>query len=146
MDLKKMLTGHLLVLALTFPHAALAEDFTFNVQVNLSHMHQDVAKLRIHCGASISHAGGMIGEKILEIDVPANGTFNNTVQVAFNASPGQNLRAAKVYRCETRLIDRNANPGSARAGTSSECQNSANDWRCGKPGTPFAMIFFGSFP
>ncbi len=148
MKLNKMLAGPLLVLALVFPQVVLAEDFTFNVEVNLSNMHQDVAKFRIHCGASISHSGGMVGEKVLDIDVPANGAINNTFQLAFNANPGKNLTEAKVYRCETRLINRNSpnSPAVAYESNSSMCQNPNNAWQCGKLGSPFAMGFSGSFP
>jgi hypothetical protein len=147
MKLKKILTGHFLVLVLALPNAALAEDFTFNLQVNLSELHSDVAKVRIYCAASISPGGGIIGEGDLEIDVPANGAINNNVQIKFNAGAGRNLSDAKVYRCATYLFKQGTNTQTVpRDSTHFQCQNSENDWHCGKEGTTFDMGFFGSYP
>lgn len=144
MKFKKLLAGHLLVLALVFPHAVSAEDFTFDLKLELSNLHRDVAKIRLYCGASISDAGGMIGDGDLEIDVPPDGGINNTVQLTFNASPGKNLSDAKVWRCDAYFFKQGENTQSyPRNSTSGECQNSANDFRCAKSGTPFSMIIGG---
>jgi hypothetical protein len=145
MKLKRIFAVHLIVLALVFPHAVCAEDFTFDLKLELSNLHPDVAKIRLYCGASISDAGGMIGDGDLEIDVPPAGGINNTVQLTFNASPGKKLSDAKVWRCDAYFFKQGDNTQSyPRNSTSGECQNSANDWRCAKPGTPFSMIIAGS--
>jgi hypothetical protein len=144
MDLKKMLTGHLLVLALTFPHAALAEDFTINVPVELSNIHPEVKQMRILCEIE----GIVTVDPFTLINVPADGgAINSTVQVKFNSrdkiEPYRDP-VKKSYACHLEAAKAGGDFQWFLASNSSQC-NAANEWRCARPDTPSTIDINGVF-
>jgi hypothetical protein len=150
MKLKKMLAGHLLMLVLVFPHAVSAEDFTFNVGVNLSNLHEDVAKVLVACSPlrPLPTGGDLVlGQGSKELIVPANGIINTTVQLKFNANPGKNPGDAESYTCLMWFFNNSGAFGPPLSATSSECSNSENKWKCAKLAATFVgNSFTGPIP
>ena len=147
MKLKKIIAGHLLALALAFPHAALAEDFTLNVEFEISNLHPDVDQMRILCEIE----GIQMVDPFAIINVPAaGGTINTTVQVKFNAidempalSP-EALPMQRGYFCQLQVSKAGESFQSFLPSNSSGCGGS-NEWRCARTGTPFTGAVSGVF-
>jgi hypothetical protein len=134
MKLKKLLAGHLLILTLVFPYTVFAEDFTFNVPVEASNLHQDVDRIKVICEIEGIPESG---EKIL--NVPANGIINETVQIKFDIEEiltdsqlSQKARACKLAVSKPGVDFINF----IRSGQAS-CNLTANHWRCAKEGETF---------
>ena len=138
MKLKKIIASYLLGLVLVLPQAVLAEDFTFDFNLEFSNLHPDVAKIRIFCATLKPTGGDTIGSGQVEVVVPADGAVNKNVLLAFNASPGQSLSDAKFYRCAPQFIKLDGTSGFPRPSNFGQCQESSFDWLCAKPGSPFA--------
>jgi len=150
MKLKKMMAGYLLVLALVFPYAVFAEDFTFNVGVDLKDLHEDVSKVRVYCTAQrLNQQGNFtgMGQAGEDLTVPANGTINTTVQLKFNAFLGKNSADVDAYNCTLLFYTASNDIGTPVAATSPTCSSPSNEWKCTKPGTPFSgNKFTGPIP
>lgn len=150
MKLKKMLAGHLFVLALVFPPTVSAEDFTFNVGVDLTNLHEDASKVQVVCvvGNSPSVFGeSTIGAANKYIDVPADGVLNTSVELQFNANAGKNPADATNYRCTIQFLSSTNSLEVVLGANNSNCTNPDNDWKCAKPGAPFVgPIFIGTIP
>jgi hypothetical protein len=148
MKLKKILAGHLLMLALVFPHVVVAEDFTFNVGVNFLKIHPDVTTLIIRCGVLNENNDDAIGQGSKDVKVPANGEINNTVQIKFNADSGKNPANATAFICSINVSKPNASGGissvSPSPGTDIYCKDANYDWRCSKNGTRLVKVLTGN--
>jgi hypothetical protein len=143
MNIKKMLAGLLLVLALIVPHVVSAADFNLGMKTVLSNLHPDVAAIKVDCavvkssGGSTGGRGGFVsgvGEGSTTEKVPASGEINKTILVKFNANPGANPAVATNFNCNLILIDKNGVAASPTPATAALCNNTANDWKCGKQG------------
>lgn len=139
MKLKKIIAGHLLVLIMVFPPVVFAEDFTFNIEVEISNLHSDVNQMRILCEVE----GITLKDPFATINVPAEGgAINTTVQVKFNATdemPSLSPEAMpmqKGYNCKLQVSKAGEDFQEFLPSNSSQC-NSANDWRCARTGSPF---------
>jgi hypothetical protein len=147
--LKKMIAGHLLVLGLFLPQVVSAEDFTFNVGVDLKNLHEDVSLVRVYCTAQRRNQQGFLGlgQAGEDLTVPANGTINTTVQIKFNANSGVNPADVDNYNCTLLFYTASNDIGTPVVATSPTCSNSVNAWKCVKPGTPFSgKSFTGPIP
>lgn len=142
MELKKLLAGHLFVLTLVLPYTVAAEDFTLNVGVNFTNLHPDITSIGIRCGAVNEKSTDTIGDIIKDINIPANGAINQTVQVKFNADSGKNPADATNYKCDVLLRKQSIGSGPI-PGTDSNCDNPNNEWRCAKVGTRFVRALSG---
>jgi hypothetical protein len=96
--------------------AAAAEDFTFNVRVEVSNLASDVERLVIECAACNEpcHSTGAVvigtrdwfigsGSATHNFAPGAARNFNGVIRVAFNAAAGQVPERARYYRCEMRV-------------------------------------------
>jgi hypothetical protein len=148
MKLKKMLAGPLLALALAFPHAVSAEDFTFNVPVNFSNIHEEADRIMVSCkvfkGQILSNEG-LIGNSAKFEDVPGNGNLNKTIQVKFNAHPNKNRAEADNYECSMSVM-RGSSGSFVRPSNSNFCNSPSDDWRCTKEGTTYKNPTSGPIP
>lgn len=150
MKLKKIISGHLLLLVFVFPPTVSAEDFIFNVGVDLTNLHEDASKVQIVCvvGNSPSVFGdSTIGAANKYIDMPADGVLNTTVQLKFNANAGKNPADATNYRCTIQFLSSTNSLEVVSAANNPNCTNPDNDWKCAKPGAPFVGPHFnGTIP
>lgn len=143
MNTKNTLLFHLLFLVLVFPSAVSAADFNLGMKTVLSNLHPDVAAIKVNCavvkssGGSTGGRGGFVsgvGEGSTTEKVPASGEINKTILVKFNANPGANPAVATNFNCNLILIDKNGVAAIATPATAALCNNTANDWKCGKQG------------
>lgn len=142
MNTKNTLLFHLLFLVLVFPSAISAADFNLNMKTALSNLHPDVTAIKVNCAAiqssgSSAGRGGFVsgvGEGSTTEKVPASGEINKTILVKFNANPGANPAGATNFNCNLVLIDKNGVAASPTPATDALCNNTANDWKCGKQG------------
>jgi hypothetical protein len=142
MKLKKMLAGHLFVLALVFSSTVSAEDFTFNIPVEISNLHPDVNQMRVLCEIEGMTNGDGDGEPTL-INVPATGgAVNTTVQVKINAPNGmpalspEAMPMRRGYFCKLQVSKSGTGFQDFLPSNSGQC-NVANNWRCARTGAPF---------
>jgi hypothetical protein len=142
-NIKKIIAGLLLVLALIVPHAVSAADFNLGMKTVLSNLHPDVAAIKVNCaviqssGGSTGGRGGFasgVGEGSTTEKVPASGEINKTILVKFNANLGANPARATNFNCNLVLIDKNGVAASPTPATDALCENTVNDWKCGKKG------------
>jgi hypothetical protein len=144
MELKKIIAGHLLVLVLVFPHAVSAEDFTFNMQVNVSNLHSDIDQMRVHCEVE----GIVLDKEFILINVPANGGANNsTVQIKANAANKNDLNPRpdpiqRAFACALQVSKPGAGFKEFLPSDGRGC-GGAEEWRCARQGTPFAARLDG---
>ena len=93
MKLKKIIAGQLLALALIFPNAVSAEDFTFSVAVDIKNLLQDITDIKVGCIVSPDDrffTEFLIGSGAKTVKVPASGSMKQNIKVRFNANPGKN--------------------------------------------------------
>lgn len=147
MKIKKMIAGHLLVLALVFPHAVSAEDFSFNLGINANSLHEDVTAIKLVCRVGILGTTNIIGSGFTIIPAPADGNLNTTKQVKFDVNSGQNPEDAGYYSCNIDLISQDST-SSVFSDANPLCNdaNVSDDWRCIKPGTTKVNLFSGQIP
>jgi hypothetical protein len=142
MKLKKIIAGHLLALVLVFPQVVTAADFNLGMKTFLSNLHPDVAAIKVNCAVVNASAGSTgrggfvtgVGEGSTTEKVPASGEINKTILVKFNANPGSNPAGATNFNCNLVLIDKNGVAASPTPATNVLCENTVNDWKCGKQG------------
>jgi hypothetical protein len=147
MNIKKIIAGHLLVLALVFPHAVLAEDFTFRVPVNFSNIHEDVNRVLIQCNVMEQATGPQtigMGNEIRNISGNSN-TLNETFTVKFDAATGRNPADAHFYKCFIN-VGTETNISRFNNGNISPCNLPANDWNCAKQGVTYQGQIQGTIP
>lgn len=147
MKLKKMIAGNLLALALVFPNAVFAEDFTFNVGLNLTNLFTDEMDVEAKCYVYDDYAttANLIGFGQTMIELSADGDFNQTVQVKFNAQSGKNPAEAGDYRCFLIFVKPTVVTVPNRA-TDEVCNDANNAWRCAKDGTVLVRKLTGDIP
>lgn len=152
MELKKIIAGPLLGLALVFPHAVSAEDFNLGMKTVLSNLHPDVTAVKVECFANDNTGTGRggfkknVGEGNTKVKVAVNGVINQTILVKFNANSGINPADATGFICGLTLIDKNGAEVSPVASKTSLCNNADNDFRCAKQGKPFNKVISGTLP
>lgn len=138
MNSKNFIAVYFIMFGLAFPLAVSAEDFTFNVGVNLSNMHPEIVSMKLRCsakqGPNVIIGTGENAEKI-----SADGTFNATVPVSFNADSGKNPADATVAICILHLGLRNGTFLQAFAANDSIICDDPDRYPvesiCSKPGT-----------
>jgi hypothetical protein len=147
MKLKKILAGHLLVLGLIFPHAVFADDFTFNIEVEILSLHPDVNQMRVACEIE----GITQANPFKTINVPANGgAINTTIQVIHNepnGMPALNPEVMPMERAFACFLEVSKAGGSFvkfLPSNGSQCSG-ANKWRCARTGTPSTTRLEGRF-
>ena len=128
---------------------AAAEDFTLRVPVTLSNAMPGEAISWVNCWVgtdalySDNQPGvgndGRIGRGGAQFAIPAGGGFNGTVEVKFNAFPGQNPGLATKYKCWFYLGDM-GDPGNIPR------VNHSNPAKRPKAGTSFANVVVGPLP
>lgn len=102
MDIIKLLAINFIAIGLVFTHIVSAEDFTFNVPVNITRLTEDTAKVRVACrvGADTNSYGPTTSEII---NVPTDGVLNTTVEIRLDAPQGQNPANMQNYSCSLSL-------------------------------------------
>jgi hypothetical protein len=91
--LMKAFCGYVLML-LSFVSISYAEDFTYNVPVEINNLHPDLKVGQISCSL-INKTSEMIGKGSANFDI-VNGNYSGTVVVKFNTSiPSNNVNAYK---------------------------------------------------
>jgi hypothetical protein len=147
MELKKLLAGHLLLLALVFPHSISAEDFTFNVGVNFTNLHPDVTTVKIVCQAFRQPGASIVGVGVENLKVPANGAINQTVKVKVNAivDGGEtHPEEAKNYTCQFFLQTKTPGNIEPLPAGNNLCNDTNNDFKCAQKGAQFIAKLTGS--
>jgi hypothetical protein len=153
MKLKKMLTGHLLVLALAFPNAVLAKEFTFAGNIVLSEMHPDVTTARILCAVkkeanSDASVDINIGSGTQDFDVPASGELNGKFKITFDVNPGEDPVDVNRFKCTLRVSKDKTNFAVPISLQSSICDNPDQEiiFRCKKEGATSRTSTVGPIP
>ena len=150
MKLKEMFACHLLTLALVFPNMVFAEDFTFNVRVELSNLHPDVEGANVLCKVLIAAEGAPVGENVVGLKrsenlmVSAGGAINQTVRIKFNAYSGKNPADATKYLCLLDLVHKNGTEIAPTPSGNNFCTTEDGEWRCALAGKPFLSVASGS--
>ena len=123
---------------------AAAEDFTFNVRVEVSNLASDIDRFQIDCVVCAGRCTITESRPFLERDStenvigsgstqqmlpPAPRNFNGVVRVAFNASPGKVAQLASGYQCLMTL------PGMPRGSVAVYGP---------RPGTPYVISLEGT--
>lgn len=149
MKLKNIISRHLFVLALVFPHAVSAEDFTFNAGVELSDIPQDITGIEIVCAALNGNIN--LGEGVQKERIPANGALNKTIQVKFNADSGKKPADANNFRCGIKVVRQDGvvlEPvvGNQPLCFTQEVLNSNTSAFCTIPEKPLVKSLTGSIP
>src|SRR5262249_20263020 len=85
-----------------------AEDFTFVIPVDVSHLPSDVASMNITC--EVQMPGLVIGQSGPHVIPITGGTFHGDVTIAFNVSSGRDPALATQYDCSAYFIGRGAVP------------------------------------
>lgn len=88
----------------------LFKDFSFNVPVQLSRLPTEVREGWIQCQATRDPSSQAIGRGAQHFAVEPDTDFSETITVKFNASFGESLEDAKVYRCEVFLGEGSSSP------------------------------------
>jgi hypothetical protein len=149
MKIKKFLAGQLLILALVFPHAVSAEDFTFNAGVELSDIPQDITGIEIVCTALNGNIN--LGEGVQKERIPANGALNKTIQVKFNANSGKNPAEANTFRCGIKVVRQDGvalepEVGNQPICVTQEALNNNSSVFCTIQGKPLVKSLTGAIP
>lgn len=149
MKLNKILAGLLFVLALAFPHAVLAEDFTFNVEVDLTNLHEDVTEIMVVCQVfeesppfAISEFGNL-GGGFSKIKAPKSGELKTTVPIKFDVFSSDNPADANFYKCFLRLFVGKEFSNSGIPDQRSSCAT-LDDPLCAFLDKPFSVSLVGS--
>lgn len=95
------------VFAPLFPSPSFAEDFTFNVPVELKNLPATITKGYVQCLVYNADNSYGIGGTNYYFDIVA-GNYVNTVVVKFNADPGRDPKKAAGWGCALFLKDQNS--------------------------------------
>ena len=92
------------VFAALFPAPSFAEDFTFNVPVELKNLPPTITMGRLECLVSTADNSASIGVTDFDFAIVA-GNYSNTVVIKFNAIPGRDPKKAAQWGCALFLKD-----------------------------------------
>ena len=87
-----------------FANSCAAEDFTFVVPVDVSHLPPDVESMNVHC--EVQMPGVVIGHSTPRIIPIAGGAYHADVTIAFNVDAGRDPATATQYICSAYFIGR----------------------------------------
>ena len=129
---------------------AAAEDFTLRVPVSLQSLMPGETSGIVNCWvgtdalSSDNNPGvgsdGRVGNGLARFTIPAAGSFQGTVEVKFNAFPGQNPGLATKYKCWFYLAADVGDPGNVPR------LNHPSAAKRPKAGTSFANTVTGALP
>ena len=102
-----------LISLLLFSPALFAADFTFNVPVKLTNLHEDVSEGYVECIVSRklspnAHAREIIGHSLTDLIV-TEGSVEGAFTVSVNPNPNQLASSANYWQCKTKLCDNRLN-------------------------------------
>jgi len=93
------------LIGLVYPHNVNAEDFTFYVDVDIQHVHEDVEKICFICNVTnidpttATHQPEQIAHGETCINRPSNGNYTGQVTIAFNKNSDKSAHDAAYYEC-----------------------------------------------